>query len=1274
VANRTVSVKLQADTAGFIAGLRSTSMATKQWAKEIADAEGKQRATFDAAGRGLMAMGTAALAGVGMATKAAIEWESAFAGVAKTVDGTAGQMAELEGQLRDLATSLPASHEQIAAVAEAAGQLGIARDDVVDFTKTAIALGETTNLSAEEAATAIARLANVMGSAISDVDRYGSTIVDLGNKSATTESEIIEMAQRIAGAGNQIGMAESDVLGLSAALSSVGINAEAGGSSISTAMIKIATAVNEGGDALDGFAEVAGMSSAQFTKLFKEDAAEALTLFVEGLGRMQQSGEDVFAVLRDLGLSEIRTRDAMLRLAGAGDLLRESLDTGAQAWRENTALTNEAEKRYATTASKIQVAWNSIKDVAIDVGAAIAPLFGLLADGAALVGDAFNLIPGPLKSALGLLGGFAGVAAVAGGAFLLFAPRIVETSRALRELDIRGRLASGRLGSLTRGALKVSGAFAALSVIGSIVDSAFGGPVQVKMDHFSDSLARWGETGKLAGEAARVFGDDLGDLKDSMDLITTGGFVGFINDVDRAVGHLIGSTDDLDLAEERFAAIDDTLAQLASSGDGDKAAKIFDRLAKLAKEQDISIAELLEHLPQYRAELSAMAGVVFDAEPGKTGWEHAAMSAEELEKRATKSLQKVGKKAEETGVQVSDATDQIALRFNIVGQNSEENAENVQKMFDKWRDAYAEFVPIADAYEQALEEKMAKEREAAEATARATKDSSDSWEDYIGDVELTVDEYMAQLERMAKEQEQWAENLLKLSGRVPDEMMAHLIELGPKGAGVVAKMTEMTEPELDKFIGLYNKTSGEIAEQFPQNIAEAGPVLQEIADNLGQKTADKIAEGMAKNRTDVYTEAKKHGVLIDRGVRVNERRILKFDVDSRAALAKAGYTKDEIERLLNGIQDEDVEVRLKARADKAAIKRLQGQLNAYQNADGNIWGGRENHVAQIAPAGAWRIWAEDETGGEAYIPLAPSKRARSLAILEQVAHMFGRRVEPYATGGVNIKMKGRASGFKETRADLREAMQAYGQSVFDTMVKLGLLFFGGFHPGLTGALAFVRSQVGKPYVWGGVGPGGYDCSGLISAAVNVALGRNPHRRIGSTATMPWSMFAPGPGAFTIGWFKGNPGHTAGTINGVNIESRGGDGVVMGRNARGANSGLFTNRAHLKGFADGGIEGDPPFDLLSPMGKYYGRGFRYGGVVPWDGLYAMHRGEVVQTPDFMRLQAQQSAVSSAPIRLHPQDLHEIKRAMNLVVNMDGRRVAQITSKHNGLRADLISRGG
>ena len=66
---------------------------------------------------------------------------------------------------------------------------------------------------------------------------------------------------------------------------------------------------------------------------------------------------------------------------------------------------------------------------------------------------------------------------------------------------------------------------------------------------------------------------------------------------------------------------------------------------------------------------------------------------------------------------------------------------------------------------------------------------------------------------------------------------------------------------------------------------------------------------------------------------------------------------------------------------------------------------RERHVAQIAPAGAWRVWAEPETGGEGYIPLAKSKRRRSEAILGQIADIFGGtyipgHATPYATGGV----------------------------------------------------------------------------------------------------------------------------------------------------------------------------------------------------------------------------------------------------------------------------------
>jgi tape measure domain-containing protein len=171
------------------------------------------------------------------------------------------------------------------------------------------------------------------------------------------------------------------------------------------------------------------------------------------------------------------------------------------------------------------------------------------------------------------------------------------------------------------------------------------------------------------------------------------------------------------------------------------------------------------------------------------------------------------------------------------------------------------------------------------------------------------------------------------------------------------------------------------------------------------------------------------------------------------------------------------------------------------------------------------------------------------------------------------------------------------------------------------ALQWAASQAGKPYIWGGVGPRGYDCSGFMSAITNVIQGRYPHARRFATGSFPTGDFARGPGRFMIGSFRGNPGHMAGTLGGVNVESRGGEGVVVGRRARGAQDGLFGgNIWHLKGYADGGLvtgakaAGDPPFDLISPRGLHfeevlgsYAKGTDY---VPMDGLYELHKGESV----------------------------------------------------------------
>jgi hypothetical protein len=148
--------------------------------------------------------------------------------------------------------------------------------------------------------------------------------------------------------------------------------------------------------------------------------------------------------------------------------------------------------------------------------------------------------------------------------------------------------------------------------------------------------------------------------------------------------------------------------------------------------------------------------------------------------------------------------------------------------------------------------------------------------------------------------------------------------------------------------------------------------------------------------------------------------------------------------------------------------------------------------------------------------------------------------------------------------------------------------------GMIGALAFAKSQVGKPYIWGGVGPRGYDCSGFMSAITNVIRGRSPYSRVGSTASFPWGGFAGGYGAFTIGSTPnagGGIGHMAGTLLGVNVESTG-DHVRIGSAARGASNSLFRTRAHLA-MANGGVIGEP----VSGIGHYSGRSYSFGESGP-----------------------------------------------------------------------------
>lgn len=351
------------DSGGFSKGLDGAEKSMKSAAKNMSSAGLKLTLGLTVP---LVALGKSVFG-------AAMEWESAFAGVRKTIDGTEADFAALEQGIIDMSKELPASAVEIAGVAEAAGQLGVAKDNILAFTQVMIDLGETTNLSADDAATMLAQFANVTQMVekygADAYSRLGSVVVALGNDGASTEAQIVSMGQRIAGAATQVGFTDAQIMGLSSALASVGVEAEAGGSSMSTFLSEMNLAVSNGGKDLKKFAKVAGVSTDEFSKLFKDDAAGALELFVKGLG----SAEDPLKTLTDMGIDEIRMRDALLRLAGAGDLLSDSFDTANRAWDENTALSDEAAQRYKTMESVLALVKNNVTELARQLGDALAP-------------------------------------------------------------------------------------------------------------------------------------------------------------------------------------------------------------------------------------------------------------------------------------------------------------------------------------------------------------------------------------------------------------------------------------------------------------------------------------------------------------------------------------------------------------------------------------------------------------------------------------------------------------------------------------------------------------------------------------------------------------------------------------------------------------------------------------------------------------------------------------------------------------------------------------
>lgn len=407
-----------AERADEVQNLQNTG---KRW-KEVGE-------DIDTVTKPLQYTATALAAGGVASAKFAIDFENNFANVKKTVDGTPEQIEKIRQEIINMTTvginghsAIPETTAELTELAAAGGQLGIKTENISKFTETMAMLGTATNLYGEEGAATLAKFANVTKMDQENFDRLGSSIVDLGNNFATTESDIANMSMRLAGAGTQIGLSQADILGIATALSSVGIEAEMGGSAFSKAMIAMQMATTNGytqvndvmnktgmslrdlqllsannskdfksladglgytstelnsmissGVQLENFAKITGKTTEEFKNLFDSSPAEAIDAFIKGLQNADGAGENAISMLQDMGFTEVRLRDSLLRLANSEAGITEAVTRSNTAWNENIALQNEFDAKAETTASQMKIAKQNIIEAARGIGETMLP-------------------------------------------------------------------------------------------------------------------------------------------------------------------------------------------------------------------------------------------------------------------------------------------------------------------------------------------------------------------------------------------------------------------------------------------------------------------------------------------------------------------------------------------------------------------------------------------------------------------------------------------------------------------------------------------------------------------------------------------------------------------------------------------------------------------------------------------------------------------------------------------------------------------------------------
>jgi TP901 family phage tail tape measure protein len=592
VTDRTVSVALKAQVAGFVAPIGTAIKTTQTFNAELAklgkESPEKFRRVTDAAGT----MGLALLGAFALAVKGAADFDKQMSEVG-AVSGASG--AEL-GRLRDAALEAgKATQYSATEAAKAEAELAKAGLNTSQILGGALAgslaLAAAGDLDLAEAADTTAKVLNVFHLQGSQASHVADLLAAAANKSATDVHAMGESIKMGGLAAYAAGLSVEETAGTLALFADNALVGSDAGTSLKTAIMMLQNPTVKASSAMDelginvydakgnfiGMAALAGVLQKQLGGLTQQQRNQALaTIF--GADGMRAAN-----VLYQAGADKVR------------EYTNEVNDQGAAA--------DVAAKKTDNLAGDVERLKGSLETMMIESGSGANGGLRKLVQMLGSMVDSFGSLPAPVQSTMVVLAGLTGVVLLGATAWAKMRDRAREARESLESMGPTGSKVAGWAGSAAGIIGKVTLALGALQ----IASAAMASDINPSIEGMTKSLTEYAKTGKVAGEMSKQFGGDLGQLGKDMQILKSGALDKFGTGLAEWVEGITGLGNVIDDStvhgKERLQELDQALASMASSGHADQAAQAFDRLAAEAKENGVSVEELKAGLPQYSAAL-----------------------------------------------------------------------------------------------------------------------------------------------------------------------------------------------------------------------------------------------------------------------------------------------------------------------------------------------------------------------------------------------------------------------------------------------------------------------------------------------------------------------------------------------------------------------------------------------------------------------------------------------------------------------------------------------